>query len=148
MECITTLNEHEGSSMIRDWGIPVIDGMIADNEAEVETAARELGYPVALKVCSSAVMHKTDQGGVTLNICDASSLARSFREIQRRFVGTTHTYLVQKMARPGVELILGARRDPVFGPIVLVGIGGVFTEVFRDTALDLARSPPRMPCPC
>ncbi|HNQ85462.1 MAG TPA: acetate--CoA ligase family protein [Deltaproteobacteria bacterium] len=138
MECITTLNEHEGSSLIRDWGIPVIDGMIADNEAEVETAARELGYPVALKVCSSAVMHKTDQGGVTLNICDASSLARSFREIQRRFVGTTHTYLVQKMARPGVELILGARRDPVFGPIVLVGIGGVFTEVFRDTALDLA----------
>jgi acyl-CoA synthetase (NDP forming) len=135
---IRTLNEYEGKILLRQWGIPVIEEALASNEKEAIECAGQLGYPVALKVCSEAVLHKTDQGGVVLNIPDSATLRGSVREIHSRFATVTHTLLVQKMAPAGIELILGARRDPVFGPVILAGIGGVFTEVFRDTALELA----------
>lgn len=135
---IRTLNEYDGKILLRQWGIPVVEEALAGNEKDAVKCAGKLGYPVALKVCSEAVLHKTDQGGVILNIKDAPTLKRSVRDIQSRFKGTPHCLLVQKMASPGIELILGARRDPVFGPVILAGIGGVFTEVFRDTALELA----------
>ena len=124
--------------MIKQAGIPVIDCILAKDKKEVEAAASQLGFPVALKICSEFVPHKTDRGGVALNIADASSLGEAFQEMNRKFSEVPHAYLVQTMARPGTELILGARRDPVFGPVVLAGIGGIFTEIFRDTAIDLA----------
>ncbi|HPR54178.1 MAG TPA: acetate--CoA ligase family protein [Deltaproteobacteria bacterium] len=138
MKSIITLNEYEGASLLREWDIPVIDGMIVRNASEAVKAARGLGYPVALKVCSEVILHKTDQGGVALDIPDDESLARTVRKMDERFSRVPRGFLVQKMARPGLELILGARRDPVFGPVVLAGIGGIFTEVFRDSAIDLA----------
>jgi acyl-CoA synthetase (NDP forming) len=101
-------------------------------------AANSLGFPIALKVCSEAVLHKTEQGGVVLNIKNKKSLERAVREINKKFADTPHALLVQKMAKPGFELIIGGRRDPVFGPVVLVGIGGIFTEIFRETVIDLA----------
>lgn len=134
----TTLNEFDGGSLLREWGIPVIDGIKANNIAEATAAAKKLGFPVALKVCSEEIAHKTEQGGVVLNINSAASLGRAAREMEEKFNNVPHALLVQKMARPGVELIMGARRDPIFGPVVLVGLGGIFTEVFRDTAIDLA----------
>jgi acyl-CoA synthetase (NDP forming) len=137
-EVIRTLNEYEGKLLLKKWGIPVIEESVADHEEEAIKHADKLGYPVALKVCSEEILHKTDQGGVILDIKDAGALKRSVREIQSRFKGTPHSLLVQKMASPGIELIVGARRDPVFGPVILAGIGGVFAEVFRDTALELA----------
>jgi acyl-CoA synthetase (NDP forming) len=135
---ITTLNEFAGSALLAEWGIPVIDGAVAQNAADALAAAIRLGFPVALKVCSAAVAHKTERGGVSLHLADAAALARAAKDMQERFSGVPHTLLVQKMARPGTELILGGRRDPVFGPVVLAGIGGVFAEIFRDTAVDLA----------
>ncbi|MDP2854641.1 MAG: acetate--CoA ligase family protein [Smithellaceae bacterium] len=135
---ITTLNEFEGATLLRQWEIPVIDGILANDYLEAATAANRLGFPVALKICSEAVPHKTERGGVVLNIKDTSALSKAVREMKNKFSGIPHALLVQKMARPGTELILGVRRDPVFGPVVLVGIGGIFTEIFRDTAIDLA----------
>ncbi|RPH85963.1 MAG: hypothetical protein EHM66_05120, partial [Deltaproteobacteria bacterium] len=82
--------------------------------------------------------HKTEQGGVVLNIKDNAALGRAVREMEKRFLDVPHALLVQKMARPGTELILGVKRDPGFGPVVLVGIGVIFTEIFRDTVIDLA----------
>ncbi len=143
-EVIRTQNEYEGKLLLKKWGIPVIEEAVAVHEEEAMKHADMLGYPVALKVCSEAVLHKTDQGGVILNIKDAQNLKRSVRDIQSRFKGTPHCLLVQKMASPGIELIVGARRDPVFGPVILAGIGGVFTEVFGDTTLELA--PLSSPC--
>jgi acyl-CoA synthetase (NDP forming) len=134
---ITTLNEYDGAVLLGRGGIPVIESAVAKNEAEAEAAAKIIGYPVALKVCSDAVFHKTDHGGVMLNLRGPKSLRGAVREIKKRFAGISHTFLVQKMAKPGTELILGARRDPIFGPVVLVGLGGIFTEVFRDTAIDV-----------
>ncbi len=135
---ITTLNEFAGSALLAEWGIPVIDGAVAQNAADALAAAIRLGFPVALKVCSAAVAHKTERGGVALHLPDAAALAQAAKDMQERFSGVPHALLVQKMARPGTELILGGRRDPVFGPVVLAGIGGVFAEIFRDTAVDLA----------
>ena len=135
---ITTLNEFEGATLLRQWGIPVIDGILANDYPEAASAADLLGFPVALKICSEAIPHKTERGGVVLNILDPSALGMAVREMKSRFADVSHAFLVQKMARPGTELILGGRRDPVFGPVVLAGIGGIFTEIFRDTAVDLA----------
>ncbi len=135
---IRTMNEFEGKIVLKEWGIPVIDEAVAEDESRAVQKARTLGYPVALKICSDAVPHKTDSGGVVLNIREEKTLRAKAREMRSRFSDIPHTLLVQKMAGPGTELILGARRDPVFGPVVLVGIGGIFTEVFRDTAMELA----------
>ena len=135
---ITTLNEFEGSTLLAQSGIPVIDSIPVNDSPEAIAAAGRLGFPVALKICSEAVPHKTEMGGVILNIRDATALDKAVRGMKNKFSGIFHELLVQKMARPGTELILGVRRDPVFGPVVLVGIGGILAEIFRDTALDLA----------
>jgi acyl-CoA synthetase (NDP forming) len=135
---ITTLNEFEGAALLKQGGIPVVDGVLANDHSEAAIAANLLGFPVAIKICSESIPHKTERGGVALNITDSSSLDKAVREMSNRFSDVPHAFLVQKMARPGTELILGGRRDPVFGPVVLVGIGGIFTEIFRDTAIDLA----------
>ena len=135
---ITTLNEFKGAALLKQGGIPVIDGILANDYSEAVISANLLGFPVALKICSEFIPHKTERGGGALNITDAASLDSAVREMNNRFSDVPHALLVQKMARPGTELILGVRRDPVFGPVVLVGIGGIFTEIFRDTAIDLA----------
>jgi acyl-CoA synthetase (NDP forming) len=135
---IRALNEFEGKILLKEWGIPVIEETLAGDENEALAKAEGLGYPVALKICSAAVLHKTEQGGVVLNIPDAGTLTRSALRMRDSFTNVPHVLLIQKMASPGIELIIGSRRDLVFGPVVLVGIGGVFTEVFRDTVLELA----------
>lgn len=137
-QSITALSEYEGAVLLREWGIPFVDQILAGSEQEALKAAGKLGYPVVLKVCSKDVLHKTEQGGVVLNIRNDGSLVRAARDLKKRFSKTPHSLLVQKMAGSGVELILGARRDPIFGPIVLAGIGGIFTEIFRDTVIELA----------
>jgi acyl-CoA synthetase (NDP forming) len=135
---ITTLNEFDGSVLLKEAGIPVIESALVTDCTEAVKSTDHLGFPVALKICSESVPHKTERGGVVLNITDASALNRAIREMKQKFSDIPHKLLLQKMAPPGIELILGARRDPVFGPVVLVGLGGIFTEIFRDTALDLA----------
>lgn len=135
---ITTLNEFEGATLLKKWGIPVVESVLVNDYGEVSKAANMLGFPMALKICSKFIAHKTERGGVILNIQDASSLGKAVREMKNRFSDIPHALLLQKMAKPGTELILGGRRDPVFGPVVLVGIGGIFTEIFRDTAIELA----------
>jgi acetate---CoA ligase (ADP-forming) len=135
---VVALREYEGSALLREWGIPVVEGMLASTVKGAQDAASKIGYPVALKVCSEAILHKTEAGGVVLGLRDRKALTRAAREISERFSSITHDLLIQKMAPSGVELILGARRDPVFGPVVLAGLGGIFTEIFRDTAMELA----------
>lgn len=135
---IKTLNEFEGTALLKQAGIPVIENIMVNDYREAQAAAGKIGFPVALKICSEAVPHKTERGGVALNITDATSLGKQFREMEGKFSDVSHAFLVQKMAMSGTELILGARRDPVFGPVVLAGIGGIFTEIFRDTVIELA----------
>jgi acetyltransferase len=140
----TLLDEHESKAILADYGIPVVPTRVAHDESEAVGAARALGFPVAVKLWSRTITHKTDVGGVKLGLVDADSVARAFREIranvaakagESHFLGVTVQPSVDR--RSGLELILGSAPDPQFGPVLLFGTGGEMVEVFRDRALAL-----------
>lgn len=138
----TILTEAESKLILRSYGIPVVDPVVTTNENDAVAAAETLGFPVVLKLHSETVTHKTDAGGVVLNITSSEEVRRAFRIIREsteskvgagNFGGVT----VQHMMRRGYELILGSSVDPQFGPVLLFGLGGELVEVFRDRALGL-----------
>lgn len=111
--------------------------------SDAVSAARNTGFPVAMKIASPDILHKTDAGGVRLNIKNYKELRQAFREI----ISSVRKYLpdvriegidVEKMVPQGVELIIGCKRDPQFGPVVMFGLGGIFTEVIKDVAIEIA----------
>jgi acetyltransferase len=139
-----TLDEQDSKALLASFGIETAVGLVARSAMEARQAAQQLGFPVVLKVRADGITHKSDVGGVLLGIGSADEVERGFASIAKqlaeraptaRFVGV----LVQKMVvRPqGRELIVGLTRDPVFGPVVNFGMGGVAVEVFRDWAVAL-----------
>lgn len=127
-------------ALMASLGVRVPAAEEADTPKQAVATARRIGYPVAMKIASPALSHKTDVGGVALNVNNdrtASQTAAALLDILKKHKAPGRI-LVQKMAEPGVELIVGARRDPSFGPVVVFGMGGVLVEVLRDTALRLA----------
>ncbi|GAA0572619.1 acetate--CoA ligase family protein [Craurococcus roseus] len=138
-----TLMEAEAKALFARAGLPVVEERRAATAEAAAEAAAALGFPVVLKLDSPDIAHKTEVGGVKLNLADADAVRGAFDAIaasaRRHAPGArVDGVLVQRMARKGVELILGCKRDPQFGPMVLVGTGGVMAELFRDVALDLA----------
>ena len=138
-----TLMEAEAKALFARAGLPVVEERRAATAEAAAEAAATLGFPVVLKLDSPDIAHKTEVGGVKLNLADADAVRGAFGDIaasaRRHAPGArVDGVLVQRMARKGVELILGCKRDPQFGPMVLVGTGGVMAELFRDVALDLA----------
>jgi acetyltransferase len=137
------LTELESKQILSYYGIPVVETRAAENEDEAVKHASEIGYPVVLKVFSETITHKTDVGGVKLNLQDEQSIRSAFRGIKSsvtekagpdQFLGVS----VQPMVRvEGYELILGSSVDPQFGPVILFGSGGQFVEVYRDHAVAL-----------
>jgi len=106
---------------------------LARSEDEAVAAAKKMGYPVALKVVSEQISHKSDIGGVKIRLRDETSLRLAYKEIldnTRKF--KIDGVLVQKMARRGIELIIGGKKDPQFGHMVVLGLGGIYVEIFRD----------------
>lgn len=126
------LREADTLAMLEDYGIPAAQTVAVDNLDGVLAAAERLGYPVALK--TSAASHKTDVGGVVLNVGDGEALAAAYREMAGR-LGPEAT--VQEMAAPGLEMALGIVHDAQFGPLVMVAAGGVLIETLRDRGLAL-----------
>lgn len=139
----TLLTEAESKQLLQLYGIPTVETRVARSESEAVEAARELGYPVALKLLSYTITHKSDVGGVKLDLRDQPAVRAAYGAIQQAvtqkagaadFLGVT----VQPMvALEGYELILGSSLDPQFGPVLLFGLGGQMVEVFRDRALAL-----------
>ena len=138
-----TLMEAAAKSAFATAGLPVVDERCAETaEADVQ-AANSLGYPVVLKLDSPDIAHKTEVGGVQLNLHDAAAVTAAFARIQAGAAqhapqARVDGVLVQRMEARGVELILGARRDPQFGVMVLVGLGGVQAELWKDVSLQVA----------
>lgn len=135
--------EREALEMLGRAGIPVTASLLVQDETQAAAAMRHFGAPVAIKVASADILHKSDVGGVKLNINDEVAAAEAFRFViasARKNVpnAVIEGAIVQPMAKEGVDMILGVHRDPVFGPVVLVGLGGIFVEILQDTAVQVA----------
>jgi acetyltransferase len=139
----TLLTESESKDLLASYGIPVIPTVVAKTPEEAGKKAQELGFPVVVKLNSETVTHKTDVGGVKLNLNSAVEVEKAFRDIEKSVtekVGTGHFdgVSVESMVRTlGQEIILGSHIDPQFGPVLLFGMGGQMVEVFKDVALAL-----------
>jgi acetyltransferase len=144
------LTEYESKQLLAAYGIPSVETRIATSEAEAVKIAEAMGYPVVLKVYSETITHKTDVGGVQLNLSDADEVRRAYHAIEhavksrhgaatpvtsaKDFLGVTVQPMVQST---GYELILGSSIDPQFGPVLLFGSGGQLVEVYKDRSLAL-----------
>ncbi len=134
------LVERHAKQLLQLYGIPVTNEALATNTSEAVSIANDIGYPVVLKIESPDITHKTDAGGVLLNIADDEAVRDGFNQI----IDSARSYdpeaelngvLIQQMVKGGRELILGMTQDPDFGPAVAVGLGGIFVEVLKDVAL-------------
>jgi acyl-CoA synthetase (NDP forming) len=135
-----TLPEHAAKAYLAGLGIAVPQGALALNLDEAKETAARIGYPLALKAQAETLAHKTDAGGVALGIKDAAALETAWRLMHQRIAAARpglalDGVLIEAMAPPGLELIVGARRDPDWGPVLLVGLGGVWTEALDDVRL-------------
>jgi len=138
------LLEPEAKTICAEYGIPVPRFKIASDPEEAVEFAEEIGYPVVLKIVSPDVLHKTDVGGVLLNVLDADGVREGFKRIldtvrghvpNARVIGV----LVEEMAPKGVaEVIVGAIKDPQFGQTLMFGLGGVFVEILKDVTFRIA----------
>jgi acetate---CoA ligase (ADP-forming) len=137
------LSETESKDVLSRYGLPFPEYMVAKSEEEAVAAAKELKYPIVAKIDSRDILHKSDVGCVKLNLKDEAQVREAYRSImanaskhcpEARIIGVQ----ISKMAPMGIEMIIGVKNDPQLGPCILVGLGGVFVEVFKDTALSLA----------
>ena len=139
----TELTEFMAQDVLKAYGLPVPKTVLARTSDEAAQAAKSIGYPVALKIASPQIQHKSDVGGVALDIACEADLRQAFLEITNRARRVKEAYvmgcLVQEMAPKGSrEVFAGFKRDPQFGPMVLFGLGGIYVEVLRDVSCRLA----------
>jgi acetyl-CoA synthetase (ADP-forming) len=137
------LLEPEAKTVCIEYGIPVTKFEVAKNEAETVKFADKIGYPVVLKIVSPDILHKSDVGGVIIDLKTATDVRKAYKQIvenvqkhkkDARIAGV----LVQEMAPSGTEVIVGAIKDPQFGPTVMFGLGGIFVEVLKDVTFRVA----------
>lgn len=135
------MDEVESKALLSRYGLPTVAESVVSDAAAAADAAVRIGGPVAVKLLAPGVVHKTDLGGVVLGVCGAEEVASAFRRVTAagRVAGARRVAaVVQAMAPPGVELLLGARLDPQWGPIVIVGMGGVLAELLADVRAAVA----------
>jgi acyl-CoA synthetase (NDP forming) len=131
--------EPEGWAFLQGLGLPFPAHRFCRSQREAAEAAAALSAPQVLKVVSSQVAHKSDRGGVVLDLADAASVERAYADLAERFAGVSFQgALLAEQVAGGLEVIIGLKRDPVFGPVVLAGMGGVWTELLHDAAVRLA----------
>jgi acyl-CoA synthetase (NDP forming) len=135
----TLLTEIESKELLKGAKIPVVETKLASSKAEAVELAKKLGFPVVMKIVSPDVVHKSDIGGVKLSIQNGTQAGKAYSDIitavkkynkKTRITGVS----VQKMARQGVEVIIGMTKDAQFGPVIMFGLGGILVEVLKDVA--------------
>ncbi len=137
------ISEVESIELLQTYGMPVPQGKLARSAEEAVTTAEEIGYPVVLKVVSDEIIHKTEVKGVELNVGSAQEVRNAFERIRSNaksiMPGATITgAYVTPMISGGEEVILGIKRDPLFGPVLMFGLGGIFVEIFKDISFGIA----------
>jgi len=133
------LTEFESKRILKQAGISVVETRLAETPKEAVLLSKKIGFPVALKIASPDVIHKSDSGGVKLSLSSATEVKRAYEEIFKRVRkhyprAVIHGVSVQKMVRPGTEVIVGTSKDPQFGPVIMFGLGGIFVELLKDVS--------------
>jgi acyl-CoA synthetase (NDP forming) len=145
------MTEVAAKELLAAQGIPVVPTKLARSSSEAVRLAKHLGLPVALKIVSPDVIHKSDVGGVRLHLSSLSQVSKAYGEI----IATVRSHLpdavidgisVQPMAQPGVEVVVGLTRDRTFGPVVMFGLGGIFIETLNDVAFRVVPLQPKDAC--
>jgi len=135
----TVLTEIESKQILKQAGINIVDTKLATSKKEAISTSQQFGFPVVLKIASPDIVHKSDTGGVRLDLKTATQVGKAYEGIlqtvrqkypQARIQGVS----VQKMARPGVEVIIGMSEDAQFGPVLMFGLGGILVEVLKDVS--------------
>ena len=134
----TTLSEFESKQVLASYRIPVTIEQLVDNAEDLIKAAAKIGYPVVMKGCSADISHKTEKGLIRVDVRNDEEASSAFKEITAAMDGAEKAVLVQQMVKGQRELVVGLTRDPQFGPCVMFGLGGIFTEVLKDTAFRIA----------
>ena len=133
------LAEVESKELLQKAGIPVVEARLARTKREAVSLSKQMGFPVVLKISSPDVIHKSDAGGVKLGLANATQVGKAYSEIvssikQAYPEAEIHGLSVQRMAGPGVEVIIGMSKDPQFGPVLMFGLGGILVEVLKDVS--------------
>jgi acetyl-CoA synthetase (ADP-forming) len=133
------LTEFESKNFLRQKGIPIVETRLARTQKEAVLLSQKIGFPVVLKIASPDIVHKSDSGGVKLGLKSVSEIRMAYREImdaikKQNPCAVIEGVTVQKMAKSGIEVIVGASKDPQFGPVLMFGLGGVFVEVLKDVS--------------
>lgn len=135
-------NELEARDFLASYGVPMVKGVSVHTEAEVVEAVKTLTFPVAMKVLSPDILHKTEAGCVFLGVKNEMEAIQAFRQIKENAKANQPNakidgILIQQMAVKGLEVIVGMKKDPQFGPVLIVGSGGIYVEVYKDASLRL-----------
>lgn len=139
----TFLLESESKQLMKEIGITTTDFQVAKNSKEAIKAASEIGFPIVMKILSPQIIHKTDAGGVKLNINSEKETEKAFKEIlanAKKYDSKAEIrgVLIEKMVKPSTEIIVGVTRDPTFGPAIMFGLGGIFVELLKDVSFRIA----------
>ena len=137
----SVLSEPESKAVLKAYDIPVVKTVVATSAEECAAVAEQIGFPVAIKILSHDITHKSDVGGIALKVRSAAEAANQFTKITERVRAAAPTakiigVAVQEMSRGGYEVILGSKKDATFGPALMFGMGGTGVELYRDVALD------------
>jgi len=133
----SSLSEYESKQILSAYQIPVVKEILVDNNKDFINALKETGYPLVLKGCSPRITHKTEKNLIKLDLRNEDEATRAYNEIIASIDGKK-TVLVQEMVKGTRELVVGLTRDPQFGPTVMFGLGGIFTEILKDISFRLA----------
>ena len=134
-----TLSEYESKRVLAAYGVPISREILVSTQSQAKAAAKKVKYPVVLKGCSADEAHKTEKGLIAVNLASQASLVEAFKTIRKR-AGKNYdgAFLVQEMVSGAREIMIGMHRDPSFGPAVMFGLGGIFTEILQDVTFRIA----------
>jgi len=139
MEGRAVLTEVESKELLEQADIPVVETRLAKSKKDAITISKELGFPVVLKIASPDIVHKSDSGGVKLGVANATQVGKAYSEImsvikQKYPNAAIQGLAIQRMAPPGLEVIVGMSKDVQFGPVLMFGLGGILVEVLKDVS--------------
>ncbi len=127
-----TLSEYEAKQVLAAYDIPITKEILVKDKDQLEKGIKKIGFPLVMKGCSAEIAHKTEKGLIHVDIRTATEAKKAFREIMAGMEGFEGGVLMQEMIKGRRELVMGLTRDPQFGPCVMFGLGGIFTEILKD----------------